>query len=91
MLKKLTKSLQARALKDLTKSLRAPGSKDLAGPLRAPALRDLAELVRAPAALTVPGDVLAGAVAAGNVRPRRLVGLAASSVCIYWAGMALND
>jgi 4-hydroxybenzoate polyprenyltransferase len=54
-------------------------------------LSDLAELVRAPAALTVPGDVLAGAVAAGNLRPGRLVGLAASSICIYWAGMALND
>jgi 4-hydroxybenzoate polyprenyltransferase len=52
---------------------------------------DLAELVRAPAALTVPGDVLAGAVAAGNLRPGRLAGLAVSSVCIYWAGMALND
>jgi 4-hydroxybenzoate polyprenyltransferase len=54
-------------------------------------LRDLAELVRAPAALTVPGDVLAGAVAAGNGRPKQLIGLAASSVCVYWAGMALND
>jgi 4-hydroxybenzoate polyprenyltransferase len=54
-------------------------------------LADLAELVRAPAALTVPGDVLAGAVAADNVRPGRLAGLAASSICIYWAGMALND
>jgi 4-hydroxybenzoate polyprenyltransferase len=54
-------------------------------------LKDLAELVRAPAALTVPGDVLAGAVAAGNGRPARLVGLSASSICIYWAGMALND
>jgi 4-hydroxybenzoate polyprenyltransferase len=54
-------------------------------------LADLAELVRAPAALTVPGDVLAGAVAAGNLRPLRLAGLAASSVSIYWAGMALND
>jgi 4-hydroxybenzoate polyprenyltransferase len=54
-------------------------------------LGDLAELVRAPAALTVPGDVLAGAVAAGNLRPGRLAGLAVSSVCIYWAGMALND
>jgi 4-hydroxybenzoate polyprenyltransferase len=53
--------------------------------------RDLAELVRAPAALTVPGDVLAGAVAAGNLRPARVAGLAASSVCLYWAGMALND
>ncbi|WP_083933228.1 SCO3242 family prenyltransferase [Kribbella catacumbae] len=55
-------------------------------------LKDLVELVRAPAALTVPGDVLAGAVAAGNLRsPARLTGLAASSVAIYWAGMALND
>lgn len=50
----------------------------------------LIELVRAPAALTVPGDVLAGAVAAGNLT-RRVAGLAASSVCLYWAGMALND
>lgn len=54
-------------------------------------IRVLAELVRAPAGLTVPGDVLAGAVASGNLRPRRVIGLAASSVCIYWAGMALND
>ncbi|WP_203591272.1 SCO3242 family prenyltransferase [Streptomyces sp. SID13031] len=54
-------------------------------------LADLAELVRAPAALTVPGDVLAGAVAAGNLRPARVAGLAASSIAIYWAGMALND
>ncbi|MGH3461503.1 MAG: SCO3242 family prenyltransferase [Kribbellaceae bacterium] len=52
---------------------------------------DLVELVRAPAALTVPGDVIAGAVAAGNLRPARVAGLAASSVCLYWAGMALND
>jgi 4-hydroxybenzoate polyprenyltransferase len=61
------------------------------GARRAPTLKDLVELVRAPAALTVPGDVLAGAVAAGNGRPGRLVGLSASSICIYWAGMALND
>ncbi|WP_328995637.1 UbiA family prenyltransferase [Kribbella sp. NBC_01245] len=54
-------------------------------------IRVLAELVRAPAALTVPGDVLAGAVASGNLRAGRVIGLAASSVCIYWAGMALND
>jgi UbiA prenyltransferase family len=56
-----------------------------------PRLSALAELVRAPAALTVPGDVIAGAVAAGNFRPGRVAGLAASSVCLYWAGMALND
>jgi len=54
-------------------------------------LRDLAELVRAPAALTVPGDVLTGAAAAGFPMGRRWLGAAAGSVCLYWAGMALND
>jgi 4-hydroxybenzoate polyprenyltransferase len=53
-------------------------------------LRDLAELVRAPAALSVPGDVVAGAAAAGALGPRS-VGLAGSSVLLYWAGMAAND
>jgi 4-hydroxybenzoate polyprenyltransferase len=54
------------------------------------ALRDFAELVRAPAALSVPGDALAGAAAAGALGPRT-AGLAAASVCLYWAGMAAND
>ncbi|WP_331754561.1 UbiA family prenyltransferase (plasmid) [Streptomyces sp. NBC_00012] len=54
-------------------------------------LRTYAELVRAPAAITVPGDVLAGALAAGRPGIRRTTGLAASSVALYWAGMALND
>jgi hypothetical protein len=53
-------------------------------------LRDLMELVRAPAALSVPGDAVAGATAAGCVSPRT-AGLAAASVCLYWAGMAAND
>jgi 4-hydroxybenzoate polyprenyltransferase len=53
-------------------------------------LRDLAELVRAPAALSVPGDTVAGAAAAGGVR-RSTPGLAAAAVCLYWAGMAAND
>jgi 4-hydroxybenzoate polyprenyltransferase len=52
--------------------------------------RDLVELVRAPAALSVPGDAVAGAAAAGSPRPRT-AGLAAASVCLYWAGMAAND
>ncbi|HLT84270.1 MAG TPA: UbiA family prenyltransferase [Phototrophicaceae bacterium] len=52
--------------------------------------RDLAELVRLPAALSVPGDALAGAVAAGGAGWRTAV-LAGSSTCLYWAGMALND
>jgi UbiA prenyltransferase family len=54
---------------------------------------DLAELVRAPAALSVPGDVLAGAAAAGTLGTLglRACGLGAASVCLYWAGMAAND
>jgi 4-hydroxybenzoate polyprenyltransferase len=55
-----------------------------------PAVREFLELVRAPAALSVPGDVVAGAAAAGTIGPRT-PGLALSSVCLYWAGMAAND
>ena len=50
----------------------------------------LAELVRAPAALSVPGDAVAGAAAAGALGGRT-AGLATASVCLYWAGMAAND
>jgi 4-hydroxybenzoate polyprenyltransferase len=53
--------------------------------------RDLVELVRLPAALTVPGDVIAGAAAAGWPAGRRTAVLPAASVCLYLAGMALND
>ncbi|MEU8255136.1 SCO3242 family prenyltransferase [Micromonospora inaquosa] len=53
-------------------------------------LADLAELVRAPAALSVPGDVIAGAAAAGTLSPRTPA-LAGASVLLYWAGMAAND
>ncbi|MDI6098795.1 UbiA family prenyltransferase [Actinoplanes sp. NEAU-A12] len=52
--------------------------------------RDLVELTRAPAALSVPGDVVAGAAAAGVLGPRT-VAMAGASVCLYWAGMAAND
>ncbi|MEU8238883.1 SCO3242 family prenyltransferase [Actinoplanes missouriensis] len=55
-----------------------------------PRWRDLAELVRAPAALSVPGDAIAGAAAAGGLH-RRTAGLAAASISLYWAGMAAND
>ncbi|HEU4347462.1 MAG TPA: UbiA family prenyltransferase [Actinoplanes sp.] len=48
------------------------------------------DLVRAPAALSVPGDVVAGASSA-RVLSARTLGLACSSVCLYWAGMAAND
>jgi 4-hydroxybenzoate polyprenyltransferase len=53
-------------------------------------LRTLIDLVRAPAALSVPGDVIAGAAAAGTLGPAT-AGLAGASVCLYWAGMAAND
>lgn len=53
-------------------------------------MRDYAELVRAPAALSVPGDAIAGAAAAGCLGGRT-AGIAAASVCLYWAGMAAND
>ncbi|MGW5158644.1 hypothetical protein ACWEPN_24475, partial [Nonomuraea wenchangensis] len=51
-------------------------------------MRALLELVRAPAALSVPGDTMAGAAAAGR---RPAPGLALASVLMYWSGMALND
>src|SRR6201991_4029282 len=53
-------------------------------------LRDYAELVRAPAGLSVPGDVVAGAAAAGALRARTPA-LAGASVLLYWGGMAAND
>jgi hypothetical protein len=50
----------------------------------------LAELVRLPAVLTVPGDALVGAATRGRLdRHSTLMPLA--SICLYWAGMALND
>jgi 4-hydroxybenzoate polyprenyltransferase len=55
-----------------------------------PSLLAVTELVRAPAALTVPGDALVGAVASGAPTGAAAV-RAACSVCLYWAGMALND
>ncbi|MBR7742017.1 UbiA family prenyltransferase [Phycicoccus sp. BSK3Z-2] len=55
------------------------------------AFADIAELVRAPAALTVPGDSLAGAAAAGWPAGPRTAVLPVASACLYWAGMALND
>jgi 4-hydroxybenzoate polyprenyltransferase len=57
-------------------------------------MRDLApfaRLVRLPAAFTAPGDVLAGAAAAGWPMGNRTALLPLSSILIYWAGMALND
>ncbi|MEU5166929.1 SCO3242 family prenyltransferase [Streptomyces mutomycini] len=54
-------------------------------------LRAWTELLRVSALFTVPGDALAGAAAAGR-RPGRGTALAVgASLCLYEAGMALND
>lgn len=56
-----------------------------------PSLRDHLDLVRAPAVLSVVGDTLAGAAAAGHrLTPRRAL-LPLASACLYAGGMALND
>ncbi|MET8080750.1 SCO3242 family prenyltransferase [Streptomyces sp. NPDC005303] len=54
-------------------------------------LRDWTELLRVSALFTVPGDALAGAAARG-LRPNRGTAYAVgASLCLYEAGMALND
>ncbi len=77
-----------------------PGSGSAAGPAAgvgtAPGaprerLRAWAELLRVSALFSVPGDALAGAAAVGR-RPGRGTALAiGASLCLYEAGMALND
>jgi 4-hydroxybenzoate polyprenyltransferase len=54
-------------------------------------LRDHLELVRAPAVLTVLGDTVAGAAAAGLPLTGRRTLLPLASACLYAGGMALND
>src|SRR3954470_17806886 len=52
---------------------------------------DVVELVRLPAVLSVPGDVLLGAAASGQMRDvPRTAGLVAASWCLVRAGMALR-
>ncbi|MEV6957848.1 SCO3242 family prenyltransferase [Streptomyces sp. NPDC051207] len=53
--------------------------------------RAWAELLRLPALFTVPGDALAGAAAAGARPGPRVLLAIGSSLCLYEAGMALND
>ncbi|GGQ96711.1 hypothetical protein GCM10010251_09420 [Streptomyces aurantiogriseus] len=50
-----------------------------------------AELLRLPALFTVPGDALAGAAALTAHPNHRTLLAVASSLCLYEAGMALND
>ncbi|MGW3512538.1 SCO3242 family prenyltransferase, partial [Streptomyces sp. NPDC000994] len=63
-------------------------------PSRRPALgtpADWVELLRLPALFTVPGDALAGAAVAGRAPGARTLLAIGSSLCLYQAGMALND
>ena len=50
-----------------------------------------AELLRLPALFTVPGDALAGAAATAAAPNSRTLLAIGSSLCLYEAGMALND
>ncbi|MEV0171426.1 SCO3242 family prenyltransferase [Streptomyces sp. NPDC050803] len=50
-----------------------------------------AELLRLPALFTVPGDALAGAAATAAPPNSRTLLAIGSSLCLYEAGMALND
>jgi hypothetical protein len=50
-----------------------------------------AELLRLPALFTIPGDALAGAAATAAAPNTRTLLAIGSSLCLYEAGMALND
>ncbi|MEU6842011.1 SCO3242 family prenyltransferase [Streptomyces sp. NPDC046716] len=54
-------------------------------------LRAWAELLRLPALFTVPGDALVGTAAVGARPGRGTFLVLGSSLCLYEAGMALND
>ncbi|MFE2009075.1 SCO3242 family prenyltransferase [Streptomyces sp. NPDC059491] len=56
-----------------------------------PRLTAWAELLRVSALASVPGDALAGAAAAGRRPGRGTAWAAGASLCLYEAGMALND
>lgn len=66
------------------------GSRPADGP-RPGRLASWAELLRVSALFTVPGDALAGAAAAGARPDRRTLLAIGTSLCLYEAGMALND
>nr|WP_229703671.1 UbiA family prenyltransferase [Streptomyces albiflavescens] len=61
------------------------------GPRTRAKARAWAELLRLPALFTVPGDALAGAAAVGARPNSRTLLAIGSSLCLYEAGMALND
>ncbi|MEE1665380.1 UbiA family prenyltransferase [Streptomyces sp. WAC07094] len=67
----------------------APGARRVGGGRTG--LGAWAELLRLPALFTVPGDALAGAAAVPATPGRRTALAIGSSLCLYEAGMALND
>ncbi|MFF7878111.1 SCO3242 family prenyltransferase [Streptomyces californicus] len=72
----------------------APEAGRRTGPVRGTPrerLRAWAELLRVSALFSVPGDALAGAAAVGRRPDRGTVLAAGASLCLYEAGMALND
>ncbi|WP_030702939.1 MULTISPECIES: SCO3242 family prenyltransferase [unclassified Streptomyces] len=72
----------------------APEAGRRTGPVRGTPrerLRAWAELLRVSALFSVPGDALAGAAAVGRRPGRGTVLAAGASLCLYEAGMALND
>ncbi|MFJ9175210.1 SCO3242 family prenyltransferase [Streptomyces sp. NPDC102360] len=70
---------------------RGPGEEGAGEDGPASRSRAWAELLRLPALLTVPGDALAGAAAAGARPTRGTILAVGASVSLYAAGMALND
>ncbi|SCK33905.1 4-hydroxybenzoate polyprenyltransferase [Streptomyces sp. WMMB 714] len=52
---------------------------------------DWAQLLRISAVFSVPGDALAGAAACGQRADRGTLAAMGASLCLYEAGMALND
>lgn len=72
----------------------APEAGRRTGPVRGTPrerLRAWAELLRVSALFSVPGDALAGAAGVGRRPDRGTVLAAGASLCLYEAGMALND
>ncbi|MEU6499766.1 SCO3242 family prenyltransferase [Streptomyces californicus] len=72
----------------------APEAGRRTGPVRGTPrerLRAWAELLRVSALFSVPGDALAGAAAVGRRPGRGTVLATGASLCLYEAGMALND
>ncbi|MFJ3662994.1 SCO3242 family prenyltransferase [Streptomyces sp. NPDC090119] len=70
-----------------------PGASETPLPDRVRSSRSTAwaELLRLPALFTVPGDVLAGAATVSGRPGPRTAWAIGSSLCLYEAGMALND